>query len=111
MTEPQREYVSPFQAPGHDGPCHDMKIGEHEVTEPAGAGVEIPIRIVAYEGEGLNLAAGAIEVPAGSYGEGGVPVAQVKRLLATLLRELAGELDEQADAAQLDEGDKAEGES
>jgi len=108
------EYVSPFQEPGHEGPCHDMKIAAEPAPADASAGAElpaIPVRIVAYEGEGLTLAAGELQPTPETAGD----VSAVKRSLATLLRELAGELDEQADAAQLegqlDDGDRAEGDA
>lgn len=92
------EYVSPFQAPGHDGPCHDLKFDPESAEQPAGEGLSpIPIRIVAYEGDGLTLAAGELTPTPETAGD----VVAVKRSLATLLRALADELDEQGDADQL----------
>lgn len=97
------EYVSPFQQRGHDGPCHDMKFAGEQQDDLK----PIPIRIIAYDGDGLTLAAGELQPTRETAGD----IGAVKRSLATLLRELALGLDEQADAhaleAQLDDGDPA----
>lgn len=74
---------------------------------PAGDLRPIPIRIVAYEGEGLTLASGELEPTLETAGD----VVAVKRSLATLLRALADELDEQGDADQLEQQVAAEGDA
>lgn len=110
MTNPNG-YVSPFQEPGHDGPCHDMNF---EPERPAGTAPVhwVHIRVVAYEGEGLTLAEGDLEFPprdtAIFRADGNVirvNAGDVKRALAGKLREFADELETQAGMTELDEGD------
>lgn len=90
------EYVSPLQGPGHDGPCHDMKsAAEQQVAEVVEA-LAVPIKIVAYEGEGLTLVSGEYEVPPPRIRADGRPVldvGDVKRALARWLREVADDVE------------------